>query len=694
MPTDNKIKSPDLSECNRRFGKNNFAIENRENGAFEITVKNPSRRDEVMPMEPMKAPDGEIEISFSSDAPIMRFGEAEILSHEEGDYSFARLMEVGSILRNHDAEEVCGVPTKIWLEVAGGRKKGKLKMRFGTTECAMEAYKEVVEDKTVRGVSVGYLVNKWIFLADESVEYKGMRGPAWVATSWEAMEASFTPIPADPNVGVNRAIEKTNEAVQPAQEKTMSDNDKRAAAEKQAGENVPAAPVVPATDKRSDKNEAKSELARVREIERICRKAGIDDAKRDEFIEKDSSVEDVRKFAFETVTAKSAPVGAQVVSDGRDSLRAAAIDGLLLRSGEKIEKPAAGANDFRGMSLPRMAEECLRRAGIAVPHDVREMVKLATRGAETIVGATSDFPYILANTANKALLQGYAIAQGSYQFWASIGSLNDFKQATRVKFSEVGKLKLVTEGGKYTETALSDKRETIQLGTYARKFTLSRQAIINDDLGAFTRVPMSFGMQAAQLPNDLAIAVLTANGNMSDGNALFSTAHGNTSSETDRRLDTVAHAQAAAVYMYGMMAQQQSYNAAQESDGRRYLNLKPRIWLVAGTDEIIARQAVVSAADATLTMNSGVQNPLAGLGLQVVADQNIKTSATDYTHFMFADPRLAPVVEVAFLQGNMQPYFERLDQNDADGSVWLVRLDCGAAAVDSVGAVREVGTDG
>jgi hypothetical protein len=123
----------------------------------------------------------------------------------------------------------------------------------------------------------------------------------------------------------------------------------------------------------------------------------------------------------------------------------------------------------------------------------------------------------------------------------------------------------------------------------------------------------------------------------------------------------------------------------------RYLNLRPKTWLVALSDLLIARQVINSASDVSGS-NAGIQNAFANLVITVVGDQAIMTSGTDYKHFLFADPRLAPVVEIAFLQGNQAPYFSEIDQTSADGRVWLVRLDCGAAAVDYVGAVMEKGT--
>lgn len=440
----------------------------------------------------------------------------------------------------------------------------------------------------------------------------------------------------------------------------------------------------------------KAESKRAMDIQAICRKFDMPDMAV-ELIASGKSIADAKESVLDKVSERQvAPGHVSRIADGADSFRAAAVDGILLRAGDvKVEKPSAGADDFRGATLLDIAKQCLSRAGIKIPSDVRKQVDVALnmRGAETITGVTTDFPLILAAGANKSLLAGYEVAPATFPFWARVGSINDFKSTDRLKFSEVGKLRLVSQGAKYVETTRSESREHIQLGTYARQWTMSRQGIINDDLGAFTNTLFSFGMQARMLPNDLGIAVLNANAVMHDTFALFSTNHGNYGALTARRLDTLADATAALKYMFGLMAVQTTMQGAGETaaDGVRYLNLRPKTWLVAMSDLLIARQVINSASDVSGD-NAGIQNAFANLGITVVGDQAIMTSGTDYKHFLFADPRLAPVVEIAFLQGNQAPYFSEIDQTSADGRVWLVRLDCGAAAVDYVGAVMEKGT--
>jgi hypothetical protein len=59
--------------------------------------------------------------------------------------------------------------------------------------------------------------------------------------------------------------------------------------------------------------------------------------------------------------------------------------------------------------------------------------------------------------------------------------------------------------------------------------------------------------------------------------------------------------------------------------------------------------------------------------------------------YLFAATSEAPVLEVAFLDGNDAPYLESETGFTVDGTRWKVRLDFGIAAVDYRGAVTNAG---
>lgn len=110
--------------------------------------------------------------------------------------------------------------------------------------------------------------------------------------------------------------------------------------------------------------------------------------------------------------------------------------------------------------------------------------------------STSDFGNILLDVANKAILQGWDEAAETFEQWTKKGQLSDFKTAHRVGMGGFSSLRQVREGAEYKYVTTGDKGETIALATYGEIFSITRRAIINDDLNQLTDVPMKMGRAA------------------------------------------------------------------------------------------------------------------------------------------------------------------------------------------------------
>lgn len=103
------------------------------------------------------------------------------------------------------------------------------------------------------------------------------------------------------------------------------------------------------------------ERSRVTEINNLCREFGLDPSK---YVADGTSIENMRSIVLEHVKKSGAPVSVRVVNDEGDKYRTAAVDGLLMRGGIEVEKPADGAREFQGMSLRDLAIESLEREGV------------------------------------------------------------------------------------------------------------------------------------------------------------------------------------------------------------------------------------------------------------------------------------------------------------------------------------------
>lgn len=143
-------------------------------------------------------------------------------------------------------------------------------------------------------------------------------------------------------------------------------------------------------------------------------------------------------------------------------------------------------------------------------------------------GTTSDFPVLMGNGLNRVLQASYRAVPSYWQGITRQGTIADFREKKIIRLSESDDLQEIPERGEFRDSSLTEEQETTKLVKYGRKFSVSWETIVNDDLDAIKRQPERFGRSAGRLINRLVFqGVLEGNPNMSDGNALFSAAHGN-----------------------------------------------------------------------------------------------------------------------------------------------------------------------
>jgi ATP-dependent protease ClpP protease subunit len=350
------------------------------------------------------------------------------------------------------------------------------------------------------------------------------------------------------------------------------------------------------------------------------------------------------------------------VEDERDKQRTAMRAALEIRA--QLAKND-GANPWRGYTLTEMARACLINAGVRdLPGDKMGLIAVAfTHGS-------SDFPLLLANVANKAMMKGYDEADETFQVWTTAGSLPDFKVQSTVDLGSFPALRQVPEGGEYKFVTVGERREQRVLATYGERFMISRQAIINDDLDAFSRIPRKMGRAAIRTVGNLAYSVLTANANMADGNALFSAPHGNLQGAG---VITTANVDAMRV----AMARQKDIGQTTGS-----LNIRMRYLIVPVTLQGAANVVrdsefeVVTPAPRNHTVPNSVRNTF-----EVVSDARLDDASTSIWYGA-ADPAMHDTVVVDYLDGVQTPTLEQQAGWSIDGAEFKVRMDASAKALD------------
>jgi hypothetical protein len=386
------------------------------------------------------------------------------------------------------------------------------------------------------------------------------------------------------------------------------------------------------------------------------------------------SVEAVLQKALAAQASQAQPAaggGGRVVlmGDQRDRFIEGVSNAVLARSGLA---PREANNEFNGIRLENIVRACLRNAG-ASGVDRMERVQLAER--VLAMQGSSDFPLLVANTANKALRAAYDMAQPTWRQWCAVGEVSDFKANSRIQLGTFNSLAEIKPGGEYTYGSVGEEAESIIAITKGKGLALTRQLIINDDLGAFIAAARMLGFAAARTVNEDVYARLAASTAMSDTGALFNATavttaggHANyTSSGTALSVASITVGEAA-------MAAQKDKNL------RTALNLAPKFLLAPRGKRAIAWELLNSAADPA-SSNSNKRNFAASLGLELIVDAELdRASATAW--YLAADPNQAPLIEVDFLDGQQSPYVAESIDWDTDAMKFKTRLDYGVQAID------------
>lgn len=582
-----------------------------------------------------------VALSFSSDVPYTRYDYLsdrkynEILSHEPGAVDLGRLEEIGTLLFNHNSDQPIGGIEKVWIE--GG--KGRALVRFDEDDESEKIFQKVKRG-SLRGVSVGYRVHEWEKRGKEDM----------IATKWEPLEISIVSVPADASVGVGRSFfeqEENTEGGTPMEMEVKT-------------------VVQEAPDMELTRNEgARAERERVREIVEICRKHGEEFK---EYIDSGATVDFVKSDILEKLAARPKVATAHVEVDETDKFRSAIVDGMAYRAG----LTGGSANEFAGMGLSLIADRCLARVG-----DMRRGNSLEWAGRAM---STSDFQYACGAIANKSVMEGWNEAPETWREWCGIGSAPDFKVQTMIGLGAFANLPALAQDEEYKFAERLEEAQTVQIGTFGMMHALTRQTIINDDLGLFSDTMRELGAAARRTVAALPYSVLTANAKLTDGKELFHTAaHRNTGTDGAISVDTLNEAEL-------KMSQHKDVS------GNKRLGISPRFLIAPMALKGHVRQFFATQLIGGEANQPNLYNPyFNGGGLTPIFEHALDDHDPKQWYLAAQKGR---TVRVYFLNGVQAPYLESRDGWTTDGVEWKVRIDAAAAAVDYRGLFRNTGPQG
>ena len=359
--------------------------------------------------------------------------------------------------------------------------------------------------------------------------------------------------------------------------------------------------------------------------------------------------------------------------DDPASLLDAMAEALAVRTMPGYQAPAIGRHtEFLGWRPSDMIGELLRARG------ERNVPRNPTILAERAFHTTSDFPALLSAAANKMLLAAYAPAQPTYRTLFLRRDFRDFKPHRHLRVGDFPNLVALSENGEIQAGTMSESQELVFLQTFARRIRVTRQMLVNDDLGAFTDFASMIGRRVADFENATAYALVnSANGDgptLITGNAaVFGTAAARANKAgagTLLDLPNLALGRAAVM-------RQRTLDGLPIAVGAQM-----RL-LVGPNQELAARQLTVSVA-ATQTSNANVY---AGF-VQPLVEPLIPANRW----YLFSDPLAAPVYVYGYLNGAEGPQVTTGNVQGVDGVEVSVIFDFGVGAIDWRGAWFNPGT--
>lgn len=619
-----------------------------------------------------------VEVVASTGAQVMRrYGRPDgsygpwIERLDMGGIDLSRFVG-GAVLRDHIPFTDALIGVVETASVNGGKLSARV--RFSDRTDVAPLWGDV-QSGILRSVSVGYQVQQW---AHDGIE-AGL--PIFKAARWAPYELSFVAVGADADAGTRSLpIEKGSPMVEQAVEHAGTET--LSAATRSLPTDVShqvsgAAPTAP-LNRMDVPDPAVGTPEHARAVRSLCSRhlgeAGPRTAL--DILERGMTLANAQTTILNELARRSEEftVRNHVRVDFGESYdapagkRTAFAEALAARYAPGF-KPSDRARSYMGMSLLDMARSLLDARGEHVGYMAPG--KLYQRAM-----TSSDFPGLLVDAGTKILQTAYEAAPAGIRTIARQSSAPDFRAKAALRLSNAPTFVKVSEGGEFKQGGMAEAKEAYKLDTYGRVIVLTRQAIVNDDLGAFADLNTKFGWAAAEFVAsflvDLVFGTDGTGPQMNDTKALFCADHGNLA-ETGGVIDVDS-----------LGAGREAMRLQRDIDGGSRINVVPKYLVVPAALETKGEQ-VLTAIQAN---SVAAANPWPGK-LELAVDPRLDDKAPG-AWYLAADPAFG-TVEYSYLDGATGPDVVMTDPIEVDGLKVRARLDFGAGILDWRGMWRNPG---
>lgn len=624
-----------------------------------------------------------VDVVFATETPVRTFSWEdgivnEVLSMEEGHARMGRINGGAPVLDNHSRADGAAGQLGVVENARIENGVGVATLRFSKRADVEDIWNDI-KDGILRGVSVGYRVHKYEVTKEDG------KLPSYRATDWEPFEISLAPVQAD----IESQVRNNEKKIISNKNKQMNELEKRALA---AGLTQNATLVeVERAEKESKERAEKAvsdasnlaviaERLRAIDITDAVRSAGLPAEKADKMIKDGISIDEARKLVINALAETNAEINgnnrstAKIGNDQSDKIRKGIEDAVYHRA-NPTEQLSEEGKQFRGLNMLDMGRRCLELAGVNTSGmSQREVAQSAMNLSERGYMSTSDFPNVLASTVNRSLRRAYSLWTPTFKQFSQRGTFKDFRTKSVIQLGDVAKLRLVIEGGEYEYGALPEASENYKANKYGLIIPITSEAMINDDLSAFNRIPTSIANKALQVQSDVVFSFFTGVGPlMGDGIALFDAA-------THKNYTSTGTAITPASLQVGRIA----IRTQKDVNGVDAMNLVPKYLLVGPLQEAAAFQ--YTSSQYVPTKNADV-NPVYNTQLTVIVDPRI----TDLSWYLIADPAMIDTIEYSFLEGEEEVFTEKRMGWEVDGMEIKARMVFNAKPIDYRGLYKNNG---
>ena len=555
------------------------------------------------------APDAPVPCTLATCAPVPRAEGGEILDCTDTGVDLSRAPL--PLLVSHDQTKLTiGVIDSIRTD--GLRVTGQA--RFSSSPEAQQIRADVLAG-IHQSLSVGY--------AHLDTGTQDVAGN--FVYRWQPQEVSIVSVPADPQAGFFRSKTKTH---------TMTATNIAAAAAAAPGPTI------------------------AEEINQLCLRHGVQYLA-DNLIRSGGGLNAAKDVILETVARLDRAAGGHqntTMQRSHTDEKQIIVNTLVSRMGGKPEGEIIRSADTVGLAT-RALELAGQRLGTGVSRS-----EIISRSLHT----TSDFPVMLGTAVGRVLHGGYTDAPVVLKEVARLANLPDFREKSVIRLGSAPSLELVNEHGEFKSGTISETSNSWRLATYGRIVGLTRQAMVNDDLGGFSEMLRRFGQAAARREADELVSALL-NPQPVDGKAVFDAA------QNSQITDKLSQA--------GLGAAVRALRIQTDLDGG--LMLQEPAWLVVPAAlEMLARQLLAGFSPA----KSGDVQPYA---LNLLVEPRLDAASASGWYLVAGNQA---ALEYGYLDGNEGIQTMQREGFEIDGLEIKARLDFGCGWSAPTGWVKALGT--